>query len=231
MSYQTYAVTVAPASDADVVTLTTLLNKHPGLKGWWGHVEQASFQHVHIAMLYKRCVGMETCAKWWRKTIPNLEVGLDGSCIATSGGLKVRVWYNDVWQAAYMNGVHMLSKYEEMWDAIEFPAKDDKQLVRAARPNQKEVHAGVCEMWEKYYPQKTPACIGDVRALIDYVTLGTRELKPINAKHWDKGINSIAENCYKMLTYIDKGPPMPVMKQPKALLAAIRAHVKWALPS
>lgn len=158
-TYRTWAITVRPLTRDDVTYLVEKLNKHPGIEGWWGHEEivdgDESSRHIHLALIYPKEVLKFTVSKWLKKTLAHTETW-SSEKLQWKAGVCIKVWYDNVWIKAYMDGNQLDSKYdldEETMKRIEeaYPDKDDDRAVKPTRERKPQVPDRVVNRWHELY--------------------------------------------------------------------------------
>lgn len=196
-TYKTWAITVRPLTRDDVTFLVEKLNKHPGIQGWWGHEEMVngdeSSRHVHLAVIYPKEVLKFTVSKWLKKTLAHTE-SWSSEKLQWKAGVAIKVWYNDVWLQAYMDGEQLDSKYE-IPDEIEYPAKDDTRAILPTRQKKPAVPDRVVARWEELY-NAPPQSIFQVKKFIRWMMYTEKSIGFMN-KH---KLEETMEHVWLMLT-------------------------------
>lgn len=202
-TYRTWAVTVRPLTREDVTYLVEKLNKHPGIEGWWGHEEMVdgdeSSRHIHLALKYPKGVLKYTVSKWLKKTLAHTETWASEK-LQWKAGVCVKVWYNNVWIEAYMDGEQLNSKYEldeETMKRIEkaYPDKDDARAVKPTREKKPQVPDRVVSRWNELYNNK-PQSTFQIRDFIRWMMYTEKSIGFLN-KH---KMEEVQEHVWLMLT-------------------------------
>ena len=187
------------------------LNKHPGIQGWWGHTELVNddedSRHVHIAILYPKAVLKFTVTKWLKKHLAHTETWTSGK-LQWKAGVCTKIWYNDVWVKAYMDGEKLGSKWELTEEVLEqiheaYPDKDDQAAVKPTRKQKPAVPDRVAARWQELYPQE-PRSIHMVFDFIRYMMYTEKSIGFMNKLK----LQETAEHVWYMLCHKNTLPIM-----------------------
>lgn len=208
-AFRTWAITVRPVTPEDVTYLVEKLNKHPGIQGWWGHQEvvngDESSRHVHLAIMYPKEVLKFTVTKWLKKTLEHTETWSSGK-LQWKAGVCVKIWYDDVWVNAYMDGDQLNSRYTLDDEVIEkinkaYPQKDDTRAVKPTRDRKPQVPDRVVARWHELYPVP-PQNSKQIFQFIRYMMYNEKSIGFLDKRK----INETGEHVWRMLCEKNDAP-------------------------